>query len=63
MPAAQAVIAAVIFDADGTLVDSEELGLEVLAGHARVVGIPLDSLDMSSFTTGSMLMLDGGMSV
>lgn len=42
MHTAQAVIAAVIFDADGTLVDSEELGLEVLAEYARYVGVPLD---------------------
>jgi HAD superfamily hydrolase (TIGR01509 family) len=34
-------IAAVIFDADGTLVDSEELGLEVLAEHARALGVPI----------------------
>jgi HAD superfamily hydrolase (TIGR01509 family) len=32
---------AVIFDADGTLVDSEDLGLEVLAEHARSIGVPL----------------------
>jgi HAD superfamily hydrolase (TIGR01509 family) len=38
---AAAPIDAVIFDADGTLVDSEELGLEVLAEHARAVGVPL----------------------
>lgn len=34
-------IRAIIFDADGTLVDSEELGLEVLADHARALGVPL----------------------
>jgi beta-phosphoglucomutase-like phosphatase (HAD superfamily) len=45
MHAAQAVIGAVIFDADGTLVDSEELGLEVLAESARRVGVPLDPLE------------------
>jgi len=41
MQAPPSRIAAVIFDADGTLVDSEELGLEVLAAHARSVGVPL----------------------
>jgi HAD superfamily hydrolase (TIGR01509 family) len=38
-------IAAVIFDCDGTLVDSETLGLRVIAREARALGVPLDSDD------------------
>lgn len=49
-----APIEAVIFDADGTLVDSEELGLEVLAQHARSVGVPLDGLEISALRGKSM---------
>lgn len=45
MHAARKTIEAVIFDADGTLVDSEELGLEILAEHARFVGVPLGGPD------------------
>jgi HAD superfamily hydrolase (TIGR01509 family) len=49
-----APIEAVIFDADGTLVDSEELGLEVLAQHARAVGVPLEGLEISALRGKSM---------
>src|SRR4051812_35208417 len=41
MSSPQAPVHAVIFDCDGTLVDSEELGLAVLADHARSLGVPL----------------------
>lgn len=55
MNAARPPIAAVIFDADGTLVDSEELGLEVLTEHARSVGVPLAAdQDISALRGKSM---------
>lgn len=36
-------IDAIIFDSDGTLVDSESLGLAVIAQHARALGVPIES--------------------
>lgn len=55
MPAPPPPIHAVIFDADGTLVDSEELGLEVLAEHARSVGVPLGAdVDIAAMRGKSM---------
>ena len=55
MQAVPAPIEAVIFDADGTLVDSEELGLEVLAEHARSCGVPLGAeIDIAALRGRSM---------
>ena len=54
MPAAHPPIDAVIFDADGTLVDSEELGLEVLAAHARELGVPLGDEEIAGLRGKSM---------
>jgi len=55
MQAVRAPIAAVIFDADGTLVDSEELGLEVLAAYARECGVPIGAdVDIAALRGKSM---------
>jgi HAD superfamily hydrolase (TIGR01509 family) len=45
---------AVIFDADGTLVDSEGIGLGLLAAHGRALGIGMATEDVAQLRGRSM---------
>ena len=50
----QATFDAVIFDADGTLVDSEGIGLGLLSEHAAVLGVGLSAQEISALRGESM---------
>ena len=50
----QATFDAVIFDADGTLVDSEGIGLGLLAEHAQALGVGLGAQEISALRGESM---------
>lgn len=50
----QATFDAVIFDADGTLVDSEGIGLGLLAAHAAALGIGLGAQQVGALRGKSM---------